>query len=179
MTTVEAAPIPAPLAALERWTRHVSRVFASIGLLTLIGYAMLTLADGVLRSLASMPIDAVRDLGGLVAALAVLCCFPQAFLQRSNITIRLAHGLLGARAGRAFDVFAAALVAATMVLMAWRFIVYAGQVARAHEATFMLSVPTGPFWYAASVLVCLATAVQAVILAVELARLIAPAATPR
>jgi TRAP-type C4-dicarboxylate transport system permease small subunit len=171
-----ATPIPGPLAAAERWTRRAARGLASVGLLALIGYALLTLADGVLRSIASQPIDAVRDLGGLVAALAVLCCFPLAFLQRSNITIRFVQALFGARASQALDALAAALVAATMALVAWRFFVYAGQVARAHEATFMLSVPVGPFWYAAAVLVCLATAVQGLILVLEISRVIGRAA---
>jgi TRAP-type C4-dicarboxylate transport system permease small subunit len=175
LTSLPATPIPEFLAAAERWTRRAARLLASVGLLVLIGYAVLTLADGLLRSLADQPIDAVRDLGGLVAAVAVLCCFPLAFLQRSNITIRFAQPWFGVRASRALDAVAAFLVAATTALMAWRFFVYAGQVARAHESTFMLSVPVAPAWYAAAVLVALTAAVQAMILALEVSRFIAAA----
>jgi hypothetical protein len=76
---------------------HAARALAAMGLITLIGFAVATLLDGLLRSLADRPIIAVGDVGSYVVAASVAACFPLAHLQRANITIELAGMALGPR----------------------------------------------------------------------------------
>jgi TRAP-type C4-dicarboxylate transport system permease small subunit len=166
------------LEGLERIALVAARVIAICGLILLLGYAVLTLADGMLRSLANRPIDAVRDFGGLVAAIAVACCIPLACLQRSNITIRFMQLFFGQRVGQIFDAFAAAAVAATMVLMAWRFFIYVGQAVQAGDMTFLLNIPVAPFWFVATVLITIAAMAQCLLAATELVRCLVPPSKP-
>jgi TRAP-type C4-dicarboxylate transport system permease small subunit len=163
------------LARLERLTKAAAQTLAAIGLSGLMLYALSTLADGTLRSLANHPLEWVRDLGGLVCAVAVACCFPLAFLERANITIRFAAILLGRRASRVLDALASVAVETAVVLIAWRLFQYALQVRAAHDVTFMLAVRIGPFWIAAAALMGVTALVQAVVVALEVARCFGPA----
>jgi hypothetical protein len=156
---------------LERRTLAATQALAVVGLGALVFYAVMTLADGTLRSLANYPIDAVRDIGGLVCAVAVACCFPLAFLQRANIAIKFSEILVGKRASQALDALAAIAVEVAMLLIAGRLFQHAVQVTQAHDVTFMLAVPIGPFWLVAATLVALTAVVQAIVVVLEVARL--------
>jgi TRAP-type C4-dicarboxylate transport system permease small subunit len=160
------------LARLERAALATTRSLAVAGLLILIGFAVMTLTDGLMRGLADMPIDVVRDLGGLVVAVAVTCCFPLAYLQRSNITIKFAATFLGKRASRICDALAAILVEAAAVFIAWQFLVYARQEAVGGDTTVMLEIKTAPFWYVMAALMMLAAVVQTLVVALDVARVL-------
>ena len=83
---------------VETAARKLARGLAAIGLGTLLVFAATTIADGLLRFFLASPIDAVRDLGGLVAAFAVACCIPLAIIERSSITIRVLTSFISPRA---------------------------------------------------------------------------------
>ena len=53
--------------------KSLAQALAVLGLGTLLCFAVMTIADGLLRFFFPSPIDAVRDVGGLVAAFAVAC----------------------------------------------------------------------------------------------------------
>ena len=72
--------------------KALARALAVLGLGVLLCFAVMTMVDGLLRFFFARPIDAVRDVGGLVAAFAVACCIPVAIVERSNITIRFLSG---------------------------------------------------------------------------------------
>jgi TRAP-type transport system small permease protein len=148
-----------PYAALLR----LSRVLAVVGLSGLLLLAVLTLADGLLRSLANRPIDAVRDLGGVVAAMSVACCLPLALLERSNIVIRFADAVLGRRAGAATDKAAAAFVLVVVFAMAREFFRFASAASHNGDATWILNIPTAPFWFVVDALIWLAVLAQAAV----------------
>jgi len=156
---------------LERIGFGATRALAALGLALLMALAALTLADGLMRWLANRPIEGVRDAGALVVAIAVACCLPVGLMERSNVTIRVAGTLLGARAGRALDALAALAAEAVIAAMAWQFTVFAGKVARAGETTWILKIPTAPFWYVVAAIFWIAVAVQAIVILVELRRL--------
>jgi TRAP-type transport system small permease protein len=160
------------LARLEAIALAVSRALAALGLIILLGFAVATLADGTMRSLADAPIDAVRDLGGLVVGVAVACCFPLSCLQRSNITIKFAEAFIGPRSSRILDAIAAALVEIAVVLIARQLFIYAWNEARAGDSTVMLDVPAAPFWYAAAAALALAAIVQALVVVLEIGRVL-------
>jgi len=166
------------LQRLERGALRAARVLAAIGLSGLLFYAAMTLLDGTLRSLANHPIEAVRDLGNYYVAVAVACCFPLAFLERGNIAIKFAETFFGRRVSRALDAAAAVGVEAAVVLIAWRLFTYAVQVEHAHDVTFMLALPIGPFWLTVAALLAATAVAQALVVALEFARCLAGDAAP-
>ncbi|HWD22389.1 MAG TPA: TRAP transporter small permease subunit [Burkholderiales bacterium] len=150
------------LAALERMALAGTRALSVIGLVALMGLATMTLADGLMRWLANRPIEGVRDLGGLAIAVAISCCLPIVMMERGNIAIRLG-ALLSKRLGRALDALAAALVCAVLATAAWQVWIYAEKLARAKETTFVLQIPTAPFWFGVDAILWCAVLVQALV----------------
>ena len=158
------------LAWLERAGLAATRALSGAGLLALMFLAVMTLADGLARWLANQPIEGVRDIGAVAIALAVSCCLPVGLMERSNITIRFVESAVGPAAGKVFDALAALAVAVVVVAMAWQFTVFAGKIARAGETTWVLKIPTAPFWYGVSAILWCAVLVQLVVLTLEVAR---------
>jgi len=148
-----------------------TRALSAIGLTALMFLAVLTLADGLLRWLANSPIDGARDLGGLAIAIAITSCIPVGLMERSNITIRFLESLAGPTASKVFDAMASLIVGVVMVVIAWQFWLYAGKMARAKETTWVLQVPVAPYWYVVAAIFWIAVVVQAIVIAVDLARL--------
>jgi TRAP-type C4-dicarboxylate transport system permease small subunit len=134
------------MARIDRAANLLARVLAVLGLGALLCFAAMTVADGLLRFFFARPIDAVRDVGGLVAAFAVACCIPVAIIERSNITIRFVSSVIGPRAGQIADMAAAVLVEIILILMTWQFVVFAQQAYATGTATWMLRVPAAPVW---------------------------------
>ena len=125
-------------------------------------FAVGTLGDGLLRRFAGRPIEAVRDVGGLVVAIAVVCCMPLALLQRANITIKFVQAFFGARAGSYFYAVASVAIEIVLGLIARQFFIYASALARTGDTTTMLSIRTAPFWFVVSAVLWIAVATQAV-----------------
>lgn len=150
------------LAALERMALAGTRALSVVGLVALMGLATMTLADGLLRWLANSPIEGVRDLGGLAIAVAISCCVPIVMMERGNITIRLG-ALLSERLGRVLDALAALLVCAVLAVIAWQIWIYAGKLLHARETTFVLQIPTAPFWFGVDVILWCAVLVQVIV----------------
>jgi TRAP-type C4-dicarboxylate transport system permease small subunit len=143
--------------------KALARALAVIGLGALLCFAVMTMADGLLRFFLARPIDAVRDVGGLVAAFAVACCIPVAIIERSNITIRLLTSVVGPRTGRVADLAAAVLVEIVLLLMTWQFVIFANQARLTGTATWMLRIPAAPFWSAVAVVLGISALLQIVV----------------
>jgi TRAP-type C4-dicarboxylate transport system permease small subunit len=144
-------------------TKALARALAVIGLGVLLCFAMMTIADGLLRFFFASPIDAVRDAGGLVAAFAVACCIPVAIVERSNITIRFLSSVAGPGVGLVADVAAAILVELILILMTWQFVVFANQARVSSSATWMLRIPTAPVWAAVALILGISALLQIVV----------------
>jgi hypothetical protein len=89
------------MARIDRATRLLAQALAVVGLGALLCFAVMTMADGLLRFFFARPIDAVRDVGGLVAAFVVARCIPAA-LKRADaaasvFAARLRHFRLSSR----------------------------------------------------------------------------------
>lgn len=132
--------------------------------------AAMTLADGLMRWLANQPIEGVRDLGEVIIAVAVSCCLPMGLMERGHIAIRFGADVLGERGGRMLDALASLAVEAVVIAMAWQFTVFAGKIARAGETTWVLKIPTAPFWYTVAALLWAAVAVQSIVLILDVAK---------
>ena len=164
------ARISPSLQWLERTGLAATRALSGAGLAALMFLAVMTLADGLARWLLNQPIDGVRDIGAVAIALAVSCCIPVGLMERGNITIRFAESLLNPRAGKVLDAVAALAVAVVVTAMAWQFTLFAGKMARAGETTWVLKIPTAPFWYGVAAILWCAVLVQLIVLALELGR---------
>src|SRR5271169_171642 len=146
---------------IDRATKLLAQALAVLGLGALLCFAVMTMADGLLRFFFARPIDAVRDVGGLVAAFAVACCIPVAIVERSNITIRFISGVIGPRAGRIADLLAAVLV--EIILMTWQFVLFANQARVTGAATWMLRIPSAPVWGAVALVLGISALLQMVV----------------
>jgi TRAP-type C4-dicarboxylate transport system permease small subunit len=155
---------------LERAALLATRALSLTGLIALMLLAAMTLADGTLRWLASRPIEGVRDVGAAIIAVAVSCCFPAGLMERAHITIRVAGSILGSRVGWILDALAALAVWAVTLAMAWQFTVFAGKIAHAHETTWVLKIPTAPFWYTVATILWIAAVVQAIVVLLQLSK---------
>ena len=150
---------------LDHVSEVAARVLAVIGLGVLLCFAAATIADGLLRFVFARPIDAVRDVGGLVAAFAVTSCIPAAIVERSNITVRFISSFISPAAGRMADIAAALLVTIILALMAWQFIVFAQQAQSNASATWMLRIPAAPFWWGVAGMLCISVLLQLIVTA--------------
>jgi TRAP-type C4-dicarboxylate transport system permease small subunit len=144
-------------------TKALARALAVIGLGVLLCFAVMTIADGLLRFFFASPIDAVRDAGALVAAFAVACCIPVAIVERSNITIRFLSSIAGPRVGKIVDVASAILVEVVLILMTWQFVVFTNQARVSGSATWMLRIPTAPVWAAVALILGISAVLQIVV----------------
>jgi TRAP-type C4-dicarboxylate transport system permease small subunit len=151
------------MARIDRAAKLLAQALAVLGLGALLCFAVMTMADGLLRFFFARPIDAVRDVGGLVAAFAVACCIPVAIVERSNITIRFVSGVVGPRAGQIADLFAAILVEIILVLMTWQFVLFANQARLTESATWMLRIPSAPVWAAVALVLGISAVLQIVV----------------
>jgi hypothetical protein len=151
------------MARIDGAIKSLAQALAVLGLGTLLCFAVTTIADGLLRFFFASPIDAVRDVGGLVAAFAVACCVPVAIVERSNITIRFVSSFVGARAGRIADTAAAVLVEIVLILMTWQFVLFAKQAQVTGSATWMLRIPSAPVWWAVALMLGISAALQIVV----------------
>ena len=142
----------------------LARALAAVGLGVLLFFAVMTMADGLLRFFFAHPIDAVRDASSLVAAFSVACCLPVAIVERSNITIRFLPTLVGTRAGQVADAAAAVLVEIILILMTWQFVLFAEQAAANGSATWMLRIPTAPVWAAVAAILGISALLQVAVL---------------
>jgi TRAP-type C4-dicarboxylate transport system permease small subunit len=144
-------------------SRTVARALAVVGLGVLRSFAIMTMADGLLRFFFASPIDVVRDASSLVAAFSVACCIPVAIVERSNITIRFLPTLFGPRAGQVADVAAAILVEIVLILMTWQFLLFAQQAIASSSATWMLRIPTAPVWGTVALILGISALLQAAV----------------
>lgn len=151
------------MARIDRAAKLLAQGLAVLGLSALLCFAVMTMADGLLRFFFARPIDAVRDVGGLVAAFAVACCIPVAIVERSNITIRFVSSVVGPRAGRIADLLAAILVEIVLILMTWQFVLFANQARLTGTATWMLRIPSAPVWAAVALVLGISAALQIVV----------------
>lgn len=145
---------------LARTIQTAANSLATAGLLLLLAFAFCTLCDGVLRAFANYPLDFVRELGDLIAALAATSCLPLTILKRGNITLRLLDSVFSPRLVRVIDSVNSAVITVILAGMAWQFWLYAMKSFRAGETTWLLNVPKAPFWFAVDAMFWLALIVQ-------------------
>jgi TRAP-type C4-dicarboxylate transport system permease small subunit len=158
------------LTKLETAASAATGALAVLGLAALMALAAMTLGDGLMRWIANQPIEGVRDLSGLAIAVAIACCIPMVMIERGNITIRLAAGV-NAASGRVLDAVSAVVALLVLAAIAWQIWIFAAKMGRAHETTFVLQIPTAPFWFGVGAILWCAVLVQAIVASRDIARI--------
>ncbi|MFN0299059.1 MAG: TRAP transporter small permease [Burkholderiales bacterium] len=157
------------LTTLERHVQRVTRVLALGAAACLLGIALLTMADVLLRWLFKAPIKGLMDLAALASAVIIAACFPALLAQRGNVTIRLLGSLTGPRIARGLDSFGALVTVIFFALMTWKYIEYSAEMTSAGESTVVLRWLTGPWWWVVTVMIGMTAIVGLVVLAREIA----------
>lgn len=155
------------LARIEKLVTGAANALAVAGLTILLILAIFTLFDGLLRALANYPLDIVREIGDLVAAICGACCLPIVLLHRNNIVLRTFEKILPTRGVRVIDVFAAVVIEIVMIAMASEFYLFGTKTLKAGDVTWLLNLPKAPFWFAVDVILWVGAAVQTFVLVQE------------
>jgi TRAP-type C4-dicarboxylate transport system permease small subunit len=154
--------------AIEKTVTATANALAVAGLFMLLVLAIFTLFDGLLRALANYPLDFVREVGDLVAAICGACCLPIALLHRNNITLRIFDSILPPLGVRVIDIFAALLIEVVMIAMAWEFWLHSTKTMKAGDVTWLLNVPKAPFWFVVDAVLWVCVLVQTFVLIQDL-----------
>ena len=91
---------------------------------------------------------------------------PPAFPWRGNVTIRIADKL-GTVVGSILGLFAELVVLGVMIIMARQFYLHAAAIARDGETTWVLRLPTAPFWFIVDAILWSAVIVQIAIVVID------------
>ncbi|HEY4143272.1 MAG TPA: TRAP transporter small permease subunit [Pseudolabrys sp.] len=150
--------------AVEKIVTGAANALAVAGLTALLALAVCTLFDGLLRALANYPLDFVREIGDLVAAICGACCLPIVLLHKNNIVLRTFENLLPPAGSRLFDIFADILMTIVMAAMAWQFWLFSIKTMRANDVTWLMNVQKAPFWFAVDVILWVCVVVQAFVM---------------
>ena len=145
-----------------------ANALAVAGLSLLLILAAFTVVDGLLRAFANYPLDLIREVDDLVAAICGAACLPITLLHRANITLRAFSNALPARAVLTIDSFAAAVVEVLIIAMAWQFYLFSVKTMRAGDVTWLLNIPKAPFWFTVDGILWVAVAIQTFVLVEEI-----------
>lgn len=167
MTTSRAPTTSPALEALERKVEQVARALALGAAASLLGLALLTMADVLLRWLFKAPIHGFNDISALAGAVIIAACFPALIAQRGNVTIRLLGSISGPKVSRRLDIFGALVTVVFFGLMTWQYARYSAEMTGAGESTAILRWPAGPWWWVVTAMICIAALVACVVLARE------------
>jgi TRAP-type C4-dicarboxylate transport system permease small subunit len=157
------------MVTFRKMVSGAANALAVAGLSLLLILAAFTVIDGLLRAFANYPLDLIREVGDLVAAICGAACLPITLLHRANITLRAFSNAFPARAVVTIDSFAAVVVEILMIAMAWQFYLFSVKTMRAGDVTWLLNIPKAPFWFAVDGILWVAVAVQTFVLIEEIA----------
>ena len=152
---------------LEKISRAIiggSRVVALAGLLGLLMIALVTVGEGVGRSMFGIVAMGATDLFSVVLSVALAACFPLILAERRSITIRMVGNLVGPRGKALLESFGNLLTLGFFVVVVWQLWVYSGELFRDNVTTYQLQWHLFPWYYTATVFFALCVPVQAIVL---------------
>jgi TRAP-type C4-dicarboxylate transport system permease small subunit len=152
------------LARLEAQTLSVTRWLALGACTMLLVISIVTMVDVLLRWLFSAPIRGFYDFAVMATAVACAACFPALIAQRGNITIRFVGKVLGRSATRVLDAFGALVTLAFFAAMAWEYVYFSLDMARAGERLPILQWLVWPWWTIVTLMIGATALVAAIVL---------------
>jgi TRAP-type C4-dicarboxylate transport system permease small subunit len=139
--------------------RFANAVLLVLGGAALLALMFLSVTDALLRTFFNAPVFGAQEVARMVLAAVVAFGVPAGIVAGQSITIDIVSERLPPRIARPVEKFVLVLAAAIMSLVAWRCAVNGMAAAGFGEATVLLSIPYGPFYY------CLAAGFAAAALA--------------
>jgi len=135
---------------LERTFMLMSRAAATLGVLFLLLVAAMSVADIVIREITGRPIRGAHDLASLLTIIIIASSFPAGLLERRQIKVTVLGSFLPESINRAMEVLGAVLTGAMFLFIAYFVTLHAMRVSDSHQATMVLNMPIGPWWWIAS-----------------------------
>lgn len=126
----------------------------------LLGNVGLTVIDVLMRWLVSQPQSWVSDVAELTYPIAIACCFPVALQRGSMIVVRFLATIAGRRTVYWLDLVGQMLLAALLILFAWKIGVRAQTDWIAGYSTLTLRWPVAPSWAAVSAVMGISALIQ-------------------
>jgi len=154
------------LARFESLLLAFCRACAWIGVAILIGCALLTVADVVLRRVSGEAIPGMVDVTQLMVMTGVFLCIPYVFQQRANVEVELVHERLPRVLQTSLSVLWSVVSAVFLVAIAWYVGIAASQVLEYGDRSPTVAIPM--IWYWAPIL--FGTIVSTVVCVLQLAR---------
>jgi C4-dicarboxylate transporter DctM subunit len=155
----------------------VSRRIAFIGVFGMLAVTALTTADVISRWLWGGSVPGLNEVLAMGLAATISSTFPAGAAGRINLAVDILAGRLGERALLWLRTAGAFFLLILYALIAWRFSIYAGELARRGVTTVILLWPQAPFIYAVGFFLGLTAIVQLVVALVDLRNAIAGRAT--
>lgn len=145
----------------------VARLCALAGMLALVAFVLMTIADVLMRWLFNSPINGVADAGPLIVAIVAAAFFPLSLAGRHHVSIGFLGGLLGPRATVWLEAFASLVTGVFFILLAWQIVRYTIELRQLGQTTWVVQMPIAPWWMVVSffILVCVAVQVSVVMAA--------------
>ena len=149
---------------LESRGNPAARFAAMFGMIGLVGFVLMTNVDVLMRWLFNSPINYIADIAPLIVAIVVAAFFPFAIAERYHVTIELLGSALGRRAQAWLEVFVALVSLVFFALVAWQIILYTVDLHVSGQTTWVVQIPSSPWWVVVSFFMVLCVLVQLVVL---------------
>lgn len=125
-----------------KWLGRICRWFAVVGGLVLVAMTVMSVASIVGRSVFGKPVPGDFELVQIGCAICVAAFLPWCQMQGGNIIVDFFTVRTSARTQAWLDVFGALLLAAVMLLLAWRTGVGALTVKASGETSMIMGFPS-------------------------------------
>lgn len=156
---------------------RLGALIAATGLLALTVLAIVTMLDIAGREMFRTPIGGFSDIADLIVVFAAASCFPISLIERHHVSVRFL-GKLNWRLREILDLLGHVLTLSVFTLIAWQVAVYAIDVYRSGQTTWLIRIPVWPLWFATGAIIALCVPAQAVIVAEQALRALSPVPLP-
>lgn len=160
------------LERLERLSDGLARITALAGLAGLMGIAALTCVDVLGRWLLQTPVRGAADITTILLPIVVGAAFPVVISSRGHIAVKFLSRVAGTRGSAALEAFGNCLALVALALVTWFFVGHAVRLAETGESTWIIRWPLWPTWFGFAVLLAISVAVQAIVVARDIANLV-------
>jgi len=138
----------------------VAQLCAFFGMLALVAFVLMTIADVLMRWLFNSPINGVADAGPLIVAIVAAAFFPLSLAGRHHVSIGFLGSFLGTRATIWLEAFAALVTWVFFILLAWQIVRYTVELRQLGQTTWVVQIPIAPWWVVVSAFLVVCVAVQ-------------------
>ena len=145
---------------LESRGNAAARLSALFGMIALVGFVLMTNFDVVMRSFFNSPVNGITDIAPLIIAIVVAAFFPYALVERYHVAIEFVGVLLDTKTRARLNAMVALVTLGFFILLAWQIIIYTIDLHESGQTTWVVQIPSAPWWAVACFFLLLCVAVQ-------------------